>query len=96
MRVLKLLSKLRAPGHNRHLAQAIWVVFKFTFCQNAKDNQQMPQSSKASSGFFGGEPIVDCGIGTWFENGCMLDTLNIDVKPRCSHVRVNFISAILI
>jgi len=26
MQVLKSLSKLDAPGHNGHLAQAIWVV----------------------------------------------------------------------
>lgn len=63
MRVLKSLSKLHAPGHNRHLAQAIWVVFKFTCCLNAKDYKQMPQSSQASLSFIG-----EARRGVWHEH----------------------------
>lgn len=108
MRVLKSLSKLHAPGHNRHLAQAIWVVFKFTCCLNAKDYRQMPQSSQASLSFIGeARRGVWNGHMVWENFGCfclfflqllcfsihILDTFNIDVEPRCSHVHVNYISA---
>jgi len=72
MQVLKSLSKLDAPGHNGHLAQAIWVVFRFTCYLNAKDYKQMPQSSQASSCFFG-----EAHGGVWnghrvWENFCCL------------------------